>query len=123
MPILRGEVYFVDLDPTVGHEQAGRRPVVVVSNDKINHQSLVVVVVPGTTRNRSTNRSPANVKVPAGEAGLSRDTSFLTFQVRGLDQVRFQEGPCGILDEAYLSLIDRALAWTLVLPLPPIPLS
>lgn len=50
MPIRRGEIYFVDLGPTIGREQSGRRPVVVVSRDEINVQPLVVMVVPGTRR-------------------------------------------------------------------------
>ncbi len=40
MAIHRGDVYFVDLNPTVGREQAGKRPVVVISNDLINSKPL-----------------------------------------------------------------------------------
>jgi mRNA interferase MazF len=36
--ISRGHIYFVDLDPTHGREQAGRRPVLVISVDYINRQ-------------------------------------------------------------------------------------
>ena len=39
MAIRRGEIYFVDLNPTIGREQAGWRPVVVVSNDLLNPSS------------------------------------------------------------------------------------
>ena len=46
--ISRGSIYFVNLDPTLGREQAGRRPVLVVSVDAINRQPLVVTVVVGT---------------------------------------------------------------------------
>jgi mRNA interferase MazF len=48
MVVRRGEIYFVELGPTLGREQAGRRPVVVVSNDAINSKPLVIMVVPGT---------------------------------------------------------------------------
>ncbi len=44
----RGEIYFADLDPVLGREQAGRRPVVVVSIEAVNQLPLVVIVVPGT---------------------------------------------------------------------------
>jgi mRNA interferase MazF len=48
MPIQRGEIYFVSLDPVQGREQAGRRPVLVLSADAINRLPLVVTVVVGT---------------------------------------------------------------------------
>ncbi len=64
MSLQRGEVYFVDLDPVFGHEQAGRRPVVVMSNDVLNRQRLTVLVVPGTTRKRQSWLALGNVIVP-----------------------------------------------------------
>lgn len=48
MPIQRGEIYFVDLNPVKGREQAGRRPVLVLFIDDINSLPLVVTVVVGT---------------------------------------------------------------------------
>ena len=46
--IKRGEIYLVNLNPIKGREQAGRRPVLVISSDAINKQPLVVSVVVGT---------------------------------------------------------------------------
>lgn len=43
--ILRGEIYWADLDPTVGHEQAGRRPVMILSRPVFNDRSGTVVAV------------------------------------------------------------------------------
>ena len=50
MPIERGQVFFVDLDPVMGREIGGQkvRPVVVLSINDINSKPLVVTVVPGT---------------------------------------------------------------------------
>jgi mRNA interferase ChpB len=45
----RGDIYLVSLDPTRGHEQQGRRPVLVVSPDAFNRLTKVPVVVPITT--------------------------------------------------------------------------
>ena len=47
--IRRGEIYFVDLNPVRGREQAGQRPVLVLSVDEINRLPLVVTVVVGTS--------------------------------------------------------------------------
>ena len=84
----RGHVYFVSLDPTHGREQAGRRPVLVVSVDSINRQPLVVTVVVGTDAANIPRDYPTNVRVTARESGLPKDTVFLCFQIRSLDPSR-----------------------------------
>jgi mRNA interferase MazF len=116
MAIQRGEVYFVDLGRTVGHEQHGVRPVVVVSSDVLNVLPLVITVVPGTRGSKVQRDYQTNVRVPAGEANLPEETVFLTFQVRSLDHTRFADPPCGTVSQATLSALEQALAYTLSLP-------
>lgn len=48
--ILRGEVYWANLDPTKGHEQSGQRPVLVLSQDVFNERSGVVIAVALTSQ-------------------------------------------------------------------------
>ena len=48
MAVQRGEIYLVNLNPVQGREQAGHRPVLVLSADAINRLPLVVTVVVGT---------------------------------------------------------------------------
>ena len=46
--VLRGEIWFVDLNPVVEHEQAKKRPCLIVSSDKFNQSAAdLVVIVPG----------------------------------------------------------------------------
>ena len=87
--IHRGEIYFVDLNPTRRREQKGNRPVLVVSNDAINRQPLVVTVVVGTDAKNVPRDYPVNVRATAAETGLPHDTVFLCFQMRSLDPARF----------------------------------
>src|SRR5688572_784390 len=115
MPIQRGEVYFVNLSPVVGHEQKGRRPVVVVSNDAINALPLVVVVVPRTRGANIATDYPQNVRVQAGGANLPDETVFLTFQIRALDHSRFTDPPVGVLSPTAMGEMERSLAYTLAL--------
>ena len=115
MAILRGEVYFVNLDPTIGREQRGNRPVVVVSRDDINSLPLVVAVVPGTSGHNIRADYPSNVRLPAGEANLPQETVFLAFQVRALDHSRFSDDPIGTLSPPAMAAIERALAYCLLL--------
>lgn len=89
--ISRGQIYFVNLSPTRGREQAGRRPVLIVSSDAINRQPLVVTVVVGTDAKNVPRDYPVNVRVSAAETGLPVDTVFLCFQIRSLDQSRFAD--------------------------------
>ena len=50
MQIRRGDVFFADLDPVIGSEQGGNRPVLVIQNDVGNIYSPTIVIVPLTTR-------------------------------------------------------------------------
>jgi mRNA interferase MazF len=113
--ISRGQIYFVNLNPTRGREQSGSRPVLVVSADAINRQPLVVSVVVGTAARNVPRDYPTNVRVTGEEAGLPYDTVFLCFQIRSLDPSRFVDpktqrpNPAGILPEARMREVDDAL--------------
>lgn len=48
--ILRGDIYWADLDPTKGHEQTGRRPVMVLSDDVFNRNSSTVIAMALTSQ-------------------------------------------------------------------------
>ena len=119
--IRRGQVYFVSPNPTRGREQAGRRPVLVVSADPINRQPLVVTVVVGTDAENITRDYPTNVRVGARESGLPMDTIFLCFQIRSLDPGRFfnpEDGKpylAGRLPEERMRAVDNALRLVLAL--------
>jgi len=112
--IRRGDIYFVNLDPTKGREQKGRRPVLVVSVDAINSQPLVVTVVVGTAARNVPRDYPVNVRYSAGLTGLPEDTVFLCFQIRSLDPARFldRDGvarPAGVIPKNHMVATDQAL--------------
>lgn len=113
--ISRGQIYFVNLGPTHGREQAGRRPVLVVSADAINRHPLVVTVVVGTDAKNVPRDYQTNVRVTAKETGLSLDTVFLCFQIRSLDPARFYDPKtcrlilAGAMPPARMDEVERAL--------------
>ena len=80
MAIQRGEIYFVNLNPVQGREQAGRRPVLVLSIDAINKLPLVVTVVVGTKGANISRDYPTNVRVSSAESGLPLETIFCVFR-------------------------------------------
>lgn len=115
MPIQRGEIYFVNLNPVRGREQAGNRPVLVLSIDAINRLPLVVTVVVGTKGANISQDYPTNVRVSPQESGLPMETVFLCFQIRSLDPGRFPDRPAGKVTGATLKKIEDTVRYCLSL--------
>jgi len=113
MPIQRGDIYFVNLNPVQGREQAGQRPVLVLSIDAINRLPLVVTVMVGTKGENVTRDYPTNVRLSPAESGLPMETVFLGFQVRSLDPQRFSTSPAGRVTGAALRRIEDAVRYCL----------
>jgi mRNA-degrading endonuclease toxin of MazEF toxin-antitoxin module len=88
VPRLRWSVVRALLDPAVGHEQAGPRPVLVVSNEPFNRLTDLATVLPLTTARRQPRAT--EVLLPAGVAGLPVASLVLTGQVRTIAQARFR---------------------------------
>jgi len=115
MPVQRGDIYFVNLNPVQGREQAGSRPVLVLSIDSINKLPLVVTVVVGTKGENVARDYPTNVRVSTAESGLPMETVFLCFQVRSLDPNRFPSSRAGKVSGATLIKIEEAVRYCLAL--------
>lgn len=111
-PVLRGDVFMANLDPSEGSEQGGTRPVVVVSRDAINKFSPVVVIASITNAANKKKIYPSHVKVPAGMGGLSIDSIVICEQVRAINKTRLQR-QLGKFDKATMTSIEAALKITL----------
>lgn len=87
-PIKRREVYIVDLEPVVGHEQGGRRPFLVISVNQMNRsRARTVVGVPLTTREGGRD---LHVRLDPPEGGLDRVSYAMPEKVRSISIERFQ---------------------------------
>jgi mRNA interferase MazF len=113
--VQRGDVYDVDLDPAEGSEQAGRRPIVIVSRNAINAGSNVVVGVPLTTHRSGRRLYPSHVVLKAPEGGLSAGSVALCEQVRALSKTRLARRR-GALSAPAMARIERGLLIALDLP-------
>jgi mRNA interferase MazF len=113
MIIRRGEIYFVNLSPVQGREQAGKRPVLVLSIDFLNQSPLVVTVIVGTKGENVKIDFPTNVRVSPEESGLPTETVFLCFQIRSLDKTRFSAKPSGQLSEAKMLEVEATVRYCL----------
>lgn len=104
----RGDVLRLSLDPTRGHEQAGSRPVLVLSPEEYNRKSQMAIVCPITNKAKGY---PFEVPVPAG---LAVTGVILADQIRCVDWVARAAEPFAHVDEEVvnevvgkcLSLID-----------------
>lgn len=108
MSLRRGAVVLVDLDPTVGHEQRGVRPCVVVSDPLVAaaQRFPVICVVPVTG---SPGEGALYPVLSAGPSGLVKTSYALTDHLRAVDKRRLLR-VYGILPTAELRAIDEALA-------------
>ncbi len=79
-------VALADLDPVVGSEQAGKRPVLIVSNEDANQILSNVTVLPLTSTQRALY--PAEVLLPTGRAGQPHDSIILAHQIRTISKRR-----------------------------------
>jgi mRNA interferase MazF len=116
MRVRRGDVFLASLDPTVGAEQAGTRPVLVVQCNPANDRIPTVTVVP-LTSNLRAGRFLFTVTVSTTESGLPKDSVILVFHVRTLDKARLIHR-IGHLEPQTMTQVDEALALHLGLSSP-----
>lgn len=82
----RGEVWWVDLSPTRGHEQRGNRPAVVVSTNKFNQGASNLVMV--TPLTRTERNLPTWVRIDPPEGGVTDPSFAMCDQLRSISRDR-----------------------------------
>ena len=84
----RGEIWLVNLDPTIGSEIKKTRPAVIVNSDSLGKLPLKVIV-PVTDWKNHYSVAPWMVKlIPTAQNGLSKTSSADCFQVRSVSEIR-----------------------------------
>lgn len=108
---MAGEVWYATLDPTAGREQAGFRPVIVVSNDSFNRlENSLIYIVPVTSRSRGYE---LHVPILAGNGGLPRDCVAMCDQMRSVDMSRLKKRQ-GALDSDTLATVRYIVSMILI---------
>ena len=85
MIVKRGDVFYADLDPIIGSEQGGIRPVLVVQNNVGNKYSPTVVVLPISSAKK--NNMPTHIHICSSKM-LPKDSIVLAEQIRTIDRDR-----------------------------------
>ena len=107
----RGELYWVNLDPTIGSEIAKTRPAVIVSNDTGNQYADRVIVAPISSGN-TQKVYPFEVLLNAGEGGLPQASKVLLDQLRTVDKARLGHH-IGRLSRERMEEVNRAIRLSL----------
>lgn len=109
--VYRGEMYFADLNPIIGSEQGGYRPVLILQNNVGNLYSPTVIVAAMSGQTYTKTALPTHYIVRA-YAGLDEESMILLEQIRTIDKRRLQDY-IGQLSEEDMEQIDHCLAISL----------
>jgi mRNA interferase MazF len=101
--ILRGDIYWADLNPVRGHEQAGVRPVVIISHDIFNERSGTVIAMALTSQSQRAG-FPLTYELKSGD--LPKKSWVKISQIRTLSTKRLDNKIGHIVPEELNILID-----------------
>ncbi len=101
--ILRGEIYWADLNPTIGHEQAGMRPVLIISNNIFNQRSGTVIALAITSQ---PQRAGFPLTCELLNSQLPKQSWVKISQIRTLSVLRIKEKLSEVRPEELYQIID-----------------
>lgn len=105
---VRGQVYLVSFDPTVGHEMKKTRPALIIQND-IGNKFSQVTIVAAITSKLSPVPYPVEVPVyPTKQNGLAAPSAIHLDQIRSVDRTRLLK-PLGKIDQQTMAKVDDAI--------------
>ena len=102
----QGEIWYANLNPTKGNEQAGFRPVVILSGNLLNQYLNLVIVVPLTTKIKNYKGNP--VLSPNSTNGLKAKSEILIFHISSISKDRL-ETKIGNIDPDHLQLALKTM--------------
>ena len=112
----RGDIYLADLNPFVGSEQGGTRPVLLLQNDAGNFFCPTLIVAPITSRIWKKNEQPTHCRIVNVKC-LSDASMVLLEQIKTIDKRRVKKY-MGRLDKEQMSKVDDCIEISLGLNIP-----
>ncbi len=109
----RGDIYYVDLNPVIGSEQGGSRPVVVIQNNSGNRHAPTLIVAMITSKTSKNGQLPTHYLLKENPA-LDEPSVVLLEQLRTIDKRRVREY-LGRTSKREMLAIDKALIKSLSL--------
>ena len=108
LTIKRGDIYYAELNPVIGSEQGGTRPVLIISNDIGNKHSPTVIIAPITSRVHTKAKLPTHILIKDFD-GLDKNSIILFEQIRTIDKQRLRKY-IGMLPTVIMARADKSLA-------------
>lgn len=105
--IKRGDIWLVNLDPTLGHEIKKSRPAIIIQNDIGNTYSPITIIAPITSQDID-KVYPIEVLLEKRSSGLDKNSKVLLNQIRAVDKRKLIK-KLGKVDYEILIKIDEAL--------------
>ncbi|MGE5581999.1 MAG: type II toxin-antitoxin system PemK/MazF family toxin [Bacillota bacterium] len=109
--IRRGDIYYANLNPVLGSEQGGLRPVLIIQNDIGNTYSPTTIVAAITSRIKRA-KLPTHIAISASRYQLEKDSVILLEQLRTIDKQRLKER-IAHLDAETMKKVENAVAISL----------
>jgi len=114
-PLLRGDIYLVNLDPVIDSEIGKARPALIVQNNIGNKFSPVTIVAPVSSVKEITKPLPIMIFLEKGEGGLNEESYVDCGQIRTIDKIQRLVYKFGSLDKIKMAEIDKAIKISLAL--------
>lgn len=105
--MIRGEIYYADLNPTVGSEISKKRPVLIISNNSNNTYSETVTVIPITSNINKV--FPFEVLLLKTHSGLQKDSKAQCHQIRTISKTRITDKMIGFVQKNEVRAVEEAL--------------
>jgi mRNA interferase MazF len=104
--VKQGEIWFASLNPIEGSEQAGFRPVLIVSGNLLNENAPVIFICPLTTKIKNYHGNL--ILTPNKVNKLNKKSEVLTFHIRSIAKTRLKE-KIGKIDSKELAVVHRCI--------------
>lgn len=112
MRYLKGTIFYANLEPKIGSEQGGIRPVIVVQTDKGNWKNPTVIIAPLTKKINNKPNLPSHINIKK-IGKLKYDSVILLEQIRVLDKSRIKNKFIGMANNKTIKIINKGLEKTL----------
>ncbi len=102
----RGDIYWINLDPTIGAEIKKTRPCVIISPNAANRSGPLVIVAP-ITKAQGKKVHFHEILLPKGISNLQYDSKLKVFQLRCIDKKRLSKSKIGSISQDLIKKLDE----------------
>ena len=104
----RGDIYWINLDPTIGAEIKKTRPCVIISPNAANRSGPLVIVAP-ITKAQGKKVHFHEILLPKGISNLQYDSKLKVFQLRCIDKKRLSKSKIGSISQDLIKKLDEKI--------------